>query len=222
VPLSNPQAVENLYSARLESYRRFISFFRSQQALQALLEGSGVLRPGLRVLDAGCGFGTASFALLNALLRSGLHPPLIHAFDLTPAMLARFQSELDRQGIGGVRLQQANVLALEQLPSSWTGYDLIVSASMLEYVGRENLAPALSALHARLASGGTLLVVITRKNWTTKTLIEGWWHAARYSRQELGQAFTLAGFTSVAFMKFPYRYFWQNFSNYVVVARGEK
>jgi len=72
-----------------------------------------------------------------------------------------------------VHLKQANVLELDrQLPSSWSNYDLIVATSMLEYVPRPHLSQALSVLGARLARRGILLVVITRKNWITRVLIE--------------------------------------------------
>ncbi len=68
-------------------------------------------------------------------------------------MLTRFQAKLDSRGVTQVRLQQADVLELDQqLPSSWSKYDLIVSTSMLEYVARPHLSPALSALGARLDS----------------------------------------------------------------------
>jgi len=213
-------AVQNLYTERLTTYRRFNSFFRSQDAQRAVLESAGLLRPNLRVLDAGAGFGTASFALLDALRRRSISLETLDGFDLTPAMLARFQSELDWRGITRVRLKQANVLELDhQLPSSWSNYDLIISSSMLEYVARPDFSKALSALSARLAPHGTLLVVITRKNWITKVLIELWWRAGRYSQQELRDIFATAGFRDLAFNRFPFQYFWQNFSNHVVVAK---
>jgi ubiquinone/menaquinone biosynthesis C-methylase UbiE len=218
----NAQEVQKLYSAKLRAYRAFISFFRSRQAIRVLLENSGLLRPGLRVLDAGCGFGTATFALLDALRRRNIEPQVIEAFDLTSAMLVQFQGELESRGISHVRLKQANVLKLEELPASWTAYDLIVSTSMLEYVSGEDLSRALAALYARLGRRGILLVVITRRSWITKILIEWCWHAARYTRKELREAFVSAGFRDLAFIGFPFRYFWQNFSNYVIVAkRGE-
>lgn len=44
--------------------------------------------------------------------------------------------------IPGVRLREANVLDLGDLPDDWTQYDLIVSAAMLEYVPREVIAHA--------------------------------------------------------------------------------
>jgi hypothetical protein len=93
--------------------------------------------------------------------------------------------------------------------------DLIVSTSMLEYVARPDLSQALSVLGARLARHGTLLVVITRKNWVTRVLIERWWQAARYSREELREAFAIAGFRSLVFSRFPYRYCWHSLPNHV-------
>jgi 2-polyprenyl-3-methyl-5-hydroxy-6-metoxy-1,4-benzoquinol methylase len=154
----NAGAVQTLYTERLSAYGAFISFFQSRDAIRALLECSGLLRPKLRVLDAGAGFGTATFALLDALRHRCIEPEAIEAFDLTLAMLARFQTELDSRGVTKVRLKQANVLELDQqLPSSWSNYDLIVSTSMLEYVARPDLSQALSALGARLAQHGTLL-----------------------------------------------------------------
>src|SRR5262249_9366239 len=80
---------------------------------------------------------------------------------------------------------RANVLTLWQFPQSWSDYDLILSASMLEYLARTDLSQALSGLRDRLVANGALLSVVTRKNWITKILIEWWWHAARYTRQEL-------------------------------------
>jgi cyclopropane fatty-acyl-phospholipid synthase-like methyltransferase len=217
---SDTGEVRKLYTEKLKAYGRFISFFRSRDAIKALLERSGLLHPKLRVLDAGAGFGTVTFALLDALGHRGIQPEAIEAFDLTPAMLARFQAELDSRGVTKVHLRQANVLELDQqLPSSWCNYDLIVSASMLEYVANTQLSQALSALGARLARDGTLLVIITRKNWITRALIERWWQAARYSRKELREAFSSGGFGNLIFLRFPIRYFWQNFSNHVVMAK---
>lgn len=219
---ANAQEVQKLYTAKLRAYRAFIAFFRSQHAIRALFKSSGLLRPGLRVLDAGCGFGTATFALLDALRERNIELQVIDAFDLTSAMLARFQVDLEARGINQVHLKQANVLEPEKLPATWNDYDLIVSTSMLEYVSRQDLSQALTALYARLARRGILLVVITRRNWITRILIEWCWHAAGYTRKELREAFAAGGFNELTFTRFPVQYFWQNLSNHVVVAkRGE-
>src|SRR6516225_3243445 len=132
--LLSRSAVQELYTRRIDRYRSLIAAFQSPQAMHVLLRRSHLLRAGLRVLDAGCGFGMVTFALLEAMRERNLDYKTIDAFDLTPAMLARFHDDLETRGVNGVQLQQADVLALETLPPSWTNYDLIISASMLEYL----------------------------------------------------------------------------------------
>ena len=212
-------AIQELYTVGIDRYSSFIGFFRSQQATQALLQSSDLLRQGLRVLDAGCGFGMVTFALLDALQQRNFDYQRVDAFDLTPAMLARFRQTLETHGIPRVQLRQADVLALDTLPPSWTDYDLIVSASMLEYLPRQELPRALEALRTRLAPGGDILIVISRKVPETKALIQWWWHAERYTGRELRRIFEQAGIQGPEFRRFPARYFWLNRANYVVGTR---
>jgi hypothetical protein len=87
---------------------------------------------------------------------------------------------------------------------------------MLEYVPRANWVTALTSLRTRLAQHGWPLLFITRKHWITKLLIERWWKANRYTREELREAFIAAGFRDVTFRRFPYSYFWQNLWAYIV------
>jgi cyclopropane fatty-acyl-phospholipid synthase-like methyltransferase len=197
---SNP--VE-LYSNRSESYVRFIRFVRYPAALRAFFLRSPLLGSGLRVLDAGCGSGVVTLALRDALLRRDLTPGTLHGFDLTPAMLELFRRTLREREIEGIELEQADVLELNQLPASWSDYDLIVSASMFEYLPRQHLSTALAGLHSRLKEGGSLVLFITRRNWLMRPLIGRWWQANLYRESELAQAFQDAGFTSAEFRQFP-------------------
>ena len=176
---------------------------RYPEGLRAYFQGSPLLRPGLRVLDAGCGAGAAALALREALLARGLAPASLHAFDLTPAMLERFRGALQRRGIAGVELAQADVLALERLPDSWRGFDLIVSASMLEYIPPARLGEALRGLCGLLRPGGDFVLFITKRNWLTRPLIGRWWRSNIYKRSELRQAFREAGFARAGFGRFP-------------------
>jgi ubiquinone/menaquinone biosynthesis C-methylase UbiE len=217
MPLSRSE-VQELYTKGIDRYKSFIGFFHAPQAIETLLEDSGLIRPGLRVLDAGCGFGMVTFALLNVLRQRNFDFRSIDAFDLTPAMLDQFRQSLNDSATTGVELRQADVLSLDALPSSWADYDLILSASMLEYLPKPDLPRALAGLRARLAPNGHMLVVITRKAPETKALIEWWWHAERYTREELRRAFRQAGFQDPVFRRFPWRYFWLNRANYVVEA----
>ena len=92
---------------------------------------------------------------------------------------------------------------MDALPSTWRQYDLIVTASMLEYVPRDQLSNALAGLRERLATNGTLVVFITKRNWLTRPMIGRWWHSHLYSKQELVEAFNAAGFEAVDFAGFP-------------------
>ncbi len=192
-----------LFTERHDSYARFIRLVRYPQGLRAVFLISPLFRSGLRVLDAGCGTGAVTLALREALVRRGLPPRVLQAFDLTPAMLERFRETLRRRDIDGVALAQANVLELAALPDAWTDYDLIVSASMLEYVPRDRFVEALRGLRARMHERGHFVLFMTRRNVFTRLLIGAWWAANLYTAPELSEAFRQAGFSSLAFRRFP-------------------
>jgi SAM-dependent methyltransferase len=194
-----------LFSERTDSYVRFIRSVLYPQGIRAYFLRAPYLRSGLRVLDAGCGTGAATLALHEALVRRGLVPGAMHAFDLTAAMLDRF-----REGLSGVstpiELAVADVLRLEQLPAGWRDYDLIVTASMLEYLPRERFAAALAGLRGRMRPGGRLVLFITRRNLLTRPLIGRWWAANLYSSAEVLGALKAAGFEGAAPASFPLRF----------------
>jgi len=218
MPLSRT-AVQELYTTGIDRYRLFIGAFRAPQGIQALLQRADLLHSGLRVLDAGCGFGVVTFAFLDALRQRSLDYRSIDGFDLTPAMLARFQKTLEARGLTRVQLRRADVLSLEDLPSTWANYDLILSASMLEYLPKRDLPRALRGLRARQTPGGRILVLITRKTPETRVLIAWWWRAERYTKHELLRAFKEAGYEGPVFHRFPLRYAWLNRATYAVEAR---
>jgi cyclopropane fatty-acyl-phospholipid synthase-like methyltransferase len=144
---------------------------------------------------------------------------MLCGFDLTPKMLDQFRETLRVRKIDGVDLVQADVLHLDALPSDWSDFDLIVSASMMEYLPREGLVDALSGLRSRLKRGGSLLLFITRRNWLTKTLIERWWDANLYEASELEESFRRAGFPSVTFGRFPFPYRYLSLWGHIIEAK---
>lgn len=89
-------AVQRLYTRRARSYVAHVQVFGHRQGLCAVLARTGVLVPGQRILDAGCGTGLSTLALASAVHRRGLWPNRVHGFDLTPAMLGRCRATLQR------------------------------------------------------------------------------------------------------------------------------
>jgi 2-polyprenyl-3-methyl-5-hydroxy-6-metoxy-1,4-benzoquinol methylase len=202
MPATSVETIQ-LFTKRCATYERFIRLVRYPQGTRAFFLRSSRLRAGLRVLDAGCGTGVITLALCEALERRGLAPATLHAFDLTPAMLGRFHDTLKQRRIA-VQTRQSDVLEMESLPETWKQYDLIVSASMLEYVSPSQLVQALAGLRQRLNDQGHLVIFITKRNWLTRPLIGRWWQSNLYTKSELVDAFRRAGFSHASFSAFPF------------------
>src|SRR5205823_1637653 len=121
-----------LFTRRPDVYARFIRAVHYPPGLRAFWRASPLLHPGLRVLEAGCGTGALTFALWDAAMERGIRLDAFDAFDLTPAMLDRLRASLRRRRSRRVGCPRC-VLHLDALPDDWRNYDLVVSASMLEY-----------------------------------------------------------------------------------------
>ncbi len=202
-------ATENpiqLYTARSKLYLRFVNAVAYPQGIRAYFQQSIHLKSGLHVLDAGCGTGIATLALQKAMLNRQLQPGIINCFDITPKMLAIFREKLRTDAIEGITVEQADVLQLEALPDDWKGFDLIISAAMMEYLPSERLVDALSGLRSRLGERGRILLFISRKNWLMRFLIGNWWKANYYNQAELTEYFRRAGFSKITFSSFPFPY----------------
>jgi ubiquinone/menaquinone biosynthesis C-methylase UbiE len=117
---------------------------------------------GARILDAGCGTGLLSLALLRALR----FPVNITALDLsassvTAARKAVAQSEGRSRDVD---YMQANILSL---PFADNSFDLVVTSGALEYVP---LAEGLSELARVIAPDGHLLHLPVRPSLTSTML----------------------------------------------------
>jgi cyclopropane fatty-acyl-phospholipid synthase-like methyltransferase len=212
---------KRLFTEKHRTYDRFIQLVLYPRGIRTFFLRSPLLRPDLRVLDAGCGTGAITLAIHDALRRRGFTPATLHAFDLTPAMLSRFGQKLTKRGIAAaVETSQADVLEMDRLPATWTEYDLIVTASMLEYLPRNRLPDALARMRTRLSHDGRLVIFITRRNWLTRPMIGRWWQSNLYGKNELLDAFHRAGFAHVDFLRFPLAAVYLAVWGYVIQARN--
>jgi cyclopropane-fatty-acyl-phospholipid synthase len=105
------------------------------------------LKPGMRVLDVGCGWG--SFAI---------HAARNYGVTVTGVTLSEAQAELAREKVGQagladrIEIRLADYRHLE--PSS---YDAIASIGMAEHVGEAQIDRYAKTLYSLLRPGGTLL-----------------------------------------------------------------
>jgi ubiquinone/menaquinone biosynthesis C-methylase UbiE len=146
--------VRTLYDKRARFYQwLFIEVLGWGKQLEAFFHNSNYISPNLKILDTGCGTGIVTKVLHSIAEQRGFRDIQFYAFDLTRAMLDVFHEWIGKQDIKNVEVTQANVLLLqEQLPSHWHEYDLIISATMLEYIEKDKVTTAISNLKNLLRS----------------------------------------------------------------------
>jgi cyclopropane-fatty-acyl-phospholipid synthase len=105
------------------------------------------LKPGMRLLDVGCGWG--SFAI---------HAARTHGVKVTGVTISPSQAELARERVRHAGLEeQVEILVADyrQLPQG--SFDVIASIGMSEHVGRKQIDLYAESLFALLRPGGVLL-----------------------------------------------------------------
>jgi len=119
--------------------------------------------PNARILDAGCGTGTLTLAMLRTLKV----PVTLTALDLSASSMATAKKYVNKNNPRQqpVRFTRGNILAL---PFADDAFDLIVTSGVLEYV---SLDEGLSELGRVTAPGGYLLQLPMRPSPVT-TLLE--------------------------------------------------
>ena len=98
------------------------------------------------------------------------------------------------------------------------GSDQERRAIAIEHVPREHFADALRGLRAQLREGGHLVLFVTRRNPFTRVLIGRWWQSNVYTLEELRESFSQAGFSAIAFRRFPFLFSYLNTWDYIVEA----
>ncbi|HVF51911.1 MAG TPA: class I SAM-dependent methyltransferase [Pyrinomonadaceae bacterium] len=146
----NVNGAQTLYDRFASLYDLTFKFNRYSRSIERYLRDNPLpLSNGARVLDAGCGTGLLTLALLRVLDR----PARITAIDLSVSSLKtaeRAVTETRAPRKHQVSFAQANLLAL---PFADETFELIVTSGALEYV---SLREGLGELSRVLAPGGYL------------------------------------------------------------------
>lgn len=120
---------------------------RAQHDKLDLVASKLALRPGMRLLDVGCGWGSM---VLHAAQRYG-----VSAVGVT---VSREQAELARARVAEAGLEDRVEIRLQDYRDVTDGpYDAVCSVGMAEHVGRAELQRYAEGLYRLLAPGGRLL-----------------------------------------------------------------
>ena len=119
----------------------------AQAAKHELVAQKLALKPGMRLLDVGCGWG--------GMVRHAAKEHGVKALGVTLSknQAEWAQAEIERQGLGDL----AEVRHLDYRDTPESQFDAISSIGLTEHIGAGQLASYFGSLHARLRPGGRLL-----------------------------------------------------------------
>lgn len=120
---------------------------QAQENKAALIARKLLLKPGMRVLDIGCGWGSLAFHLATH-----------HDVHVTGITLSNEQLRVARAEAASRNLSAKTEFLLADYREHEATYDRIVSVGMLEHVGVENLGTYFSRVNAMLAEDGVALI----------------------------------------------------------------
>ena len=112
------------------------------------------LKPGMSVLDCGCGPGTITQGIAQIVA-----PGKVVGCDLEPGMVARATAEAEGKGLDNLSFQEGNIL---DLPFEDNTFDAVMSCAVTEHLSEP--VKAMSELGRVAKKGG--IVGITRTDWS--------------------------------------------------------
>lgn len=136
----------------------------AQSAKMAHIGEKLLLRPGMRVLDIGCGFGTLALALARD------HGVEVTGITLSEVQLAEAQARAREAGMDGqVKFRLQDYRAVTE------SYDRVVSVGMMEHVGRPHLRTYFQKVAELMPQDGVALIHYIGR-WSPPDTISPWFN----------------------------------------------
>ena len=152
-PLADPnsryiQGMFDRLAARYDTFNRLTSVGLASRWRRETLKP---LRPGMRVLDLGCGTGDLALDAIRKIGGSGE----VVGLDFSAQMLSIAKKRYDRLGLNGSRRFRLVLRKAEDLPIEPEPYDLVVSGFVLRNL-YENIDAILAGVRQALRPGGEI------------------------------------------------------------------
>lgn len=210
--------VEEFYTKNAGLLKFTIKTIQYLPALEKLWRLNFDFKPGIKILDVGCGNGALTKTLLKTSRNLKVEPVNFFALDVTEALLNEFRLWILQQEITNIRTIKADLRETARLPFSWRNFDVICSSGVLEYLEEQEIIDALRHFYELLKPEGRLIAMDSHKHVFNYFLIHLLYRANLYSRKKFVRMVRSVGFEKISFWRFPYPYSYLNFWGYIVVA----
>lgn len=141
-----------------------MSLDEAQAAKMAHIGGKLLLRPGLRVLDIGCGFGTLALTLARD-----------HGVEVTGITLSEVQLQEAQRRAREAGLEAQVKFRLQDYRTVSESYDRVVSVGMMEHVGLPHLRTYFRKVADLMPQDGVALIHYIGR-WSPPDTISPWFN----------------------------------------------
>lgn len=210
--------VEKFYTRNIGLLRSTTEILRYLPALRKLWRKNLEFRPGMEILDVGCGTGAITKTIFEVSREIGVEPVNFSAFDKTQALLDEFRSWIRDRQIKNIRTHKADVRHAALFYRCGAKFDTICSSGVLEYLNEDEIIYSLESLRLLLKPDGKLIVMGSRRHPINYFLIKRLYEANLYSKKRFEEMARYAGFEKISFWTFPFPYWYLNMWGYILVA----